>query len=285
MKKVFYIICIGLLFLGCEDVIEVDVPQSPPRLSVDALVRLNTNSATTTVQIKANLTSAFFEDITAAELTSISIVNPDYVPTSALDSQELVFSGLGAGVYEATKETQFFAEGALQLNIEHNGQRYLAKTQYVQSAPLLNLEQGDGTLFTGNETEVEVSFLDNSDRTDFYLVDLDFGDYLVTEDEFYNGQSFRFSYFYDDKVEEGSEINVSLLGVDEPFYNYMNQLIVQSGGDQGPFQTPSATVKGNIINITNSGTTSDAINTEDSENFALGYFAVCQTFTETIIIE
>lgn len=274
-----------IVLVSCEDVIEVDVPQTPPRLSIDALIRLDTSSSITTVEIKASLTSAFFEDLTAAELTSISIINPDYVPTSALDSQALLFSEVTPGIYQGTKGTQFFTDGALQLVIEHDGQRYLAQTQYVPSAPLLNLEQGDGTLFAGNETEVEVSFMDDNERNDFYLVDLDFGDYLVTEDEFYNGQTFRFSYFYDDKVEEGSEINISLLGVDEPFYNYMNQLVVQSGGDQGPFQTPSATVRGNIINVTNIDNINSFDNVEDSGNFALGYFAVCQTFKETIVIE
>lgn len=285
MKKIFYIICIGLLFLGCEDVIEVDVPQTPSRLTIDALIRLDAGASFTTATIKANLTSSFFGEITTAELTSISIINPDYVPSSALDSQAIIFSEVAPGIYEGTKGTQFFTEGALQLVIEHDGQRYLAQTQYMPSASLLSLEQGDGTLFTGNETEVEVSFTDDIERNDFYLVDLDFGDYLVTEDEFYNGQTFRFSYFYDDQVEEGSEINISLLGVDEPFYNYMNQLIVQSGGDQGPFQTPSATVRGNIINVTNIDNINSFDNVEDTGNFALGYFAVCQTFTETIIIE
>ncbi|TMM53638.1 DUF4249 family protein [Maribacter algarum] len=285
MKKVFSLVFVILFFTGCEDVIEVDVPQTPPRLAIDALIRLDASKAITTVEIKANLTSSFFGDITPAELTNISIINPDYVPTSPLDSQALPLNELIPGVYQASKSTIFFTEGELQLAIQHDGQRYLALTRFVPSSPIISLEQGDGTLFAGNETEVEVAFTDNPDREDFYLVDLDFGDYLVTEDEFYNGQTFRFSYFYDEGVEPGREINISLLGVDEPFYNYMNQLIVQSGGDQGPFQTPSATVRGNIINITNIDNVNSFDNVEDSDNFALGYFAVCQTFTDTIIIE
>lgn len=284
-KSLIILLLSIMIFTSCEDVIEVDVPQTPPRLSIDALIRLDASASTTTAQVKASLTSAFFEDITSAELSSISIINPDYIPTSALDSQALILSEISPGIYQGTKGTQFFTDGGLQLVIEYDGQRYLAQTQYVPSAPLLNLEQGDGTLFAGNETEVEVSFIDDEERSDFYLVDLDFGDYLVTEDEFYNGQTFTFSYFYDDKVEKGSEIAVSLLGVDEPFYNYMNQVIVQSGGDQGPFQTPSATVRGNIINVTNIDNINSFDNVEDSGNFALGYFAVCQTFTETITIE
>lgn len=274
-----------VVFNSCEDVIEVEVPQTPPRLSIDGLVRLDASQANTTVSIKASLTSNFFGETTPAELTNISIINPDYQPTSPLDERALTLLEESPGVYTGTKRTIFFTDGELQLAIEYNGQRYLALTRYVPSTPVTELVQGEGTLFSGNETEVIVSFTDNGDRDDFYLVDLDFGDYLVTEDEFYQGQTFQFSYFYDDGLEEGQEVNISLLGVDEPFYNYMNQLIVQAGGDQGPFQTPSATVRGNIINVTNIDNINTFDNVEDIDNFALGYFAVCQTFSETIVIE
>jgi len=285
MKKIFGLILMASLFIGCEDVIEVDVPDTPPRLSIDGLVRLDASRALTTVTIRASLTSSFFGQITPAELTSISINNPDYVPTSALDSRVVTLFEVSPGIYEGTKNTDFFTEGELQLFISHEDQRYLALTRFVPSVPILGLEQGDQTLFSGNETEVRVAFADNGDRDDFYLVDLDFGEFLVTEDEFYNGQSFLFSYFYDDGIEAGQEINISLLGVDEPFFNYMNQLIVQAGGDQGPFQTPAATVRGNIINVTDIDNINSFDNVENSDNFALGYFAVCETFTQSIVIE
>jgi hypothetical protein len=273
MKKILSLLILVAAFTACEDVIEVDVPQTTPRLSIDGLMRVDTTNVITTARIQANLTSSFFSEVSPTELTSISILNPEYVSNSQLDSQTLELNEIGPGIYEGSKNTDFFTSGELQLQIEHNGQGYLAVTQFVPSSPINSLTQGDGTLFAGNETEVEVEFSDNGSREDFYLVDLDFGDYLGTEDEFYNGQTFRFSYFYDEGVEPGMEINISLLGVDEQFYNYMNQLIVQAGGDQGPFQTPAATVRGNIMN------------TSDVENFALGYFAVCQTYSDTIVIE
>lgn len=279
MKKFLSMMFIVFLFSGCEDVIEIDVPQTPQRLSIDGLMRIDTSRTITTAHILANLTNSFFGEISPAELTSISITNPDYLRTSQLDSQTLELFEVSPGIYEGSKATNFFTKGELQLAIEHEGQSYLAETKFVPSTPFSNLEQGDGTLFTGNETEVKVAFTDDGARDDYYLVDLDFGDYLVTEDEFYNGQTFLFSYFYDDGVEPGREINISLIGIDLPFYNYMNQLIVQSGGDQGPFQTPSATVRGNIINVT------EIIGEQNPDNFALGYFAVCQTFTDSIVIE
>lgn len=285
MKKILGSLFIALFLVACEDVIEVDTPQTAPRLSIDALVRLNPDESTTTIQVKANLTSSFFKEVTPAQLSNITLINPSYVPTSALDQQVLNLSEVSPGIYEASKTTAFFTTGELQLNIEHNDQRYLAQTSYIPSTAIISLEQGNGTLFSGDETEVIVTFTDDGSRDDFYLVDLDFGDYLVTEDEFYQGQSFKFSYFYDENVGPGSEINVSLLGVDESFYNYMNQLIVQAGGDQGPFQTPSATVRGNIINVTNIDNINSFDNVESADNFALGYFAICETFSATILIE
>ena len=125
---------------------------------------------------------------------------------------------------------------------------------------------------------------------------MDFNEYLVTEDIFYPGQRFEFSYFYDDGVTSGMDLNISILGVDILFYNYMNQLIAQAdSGSAGPFQTPSATVRGNILNITDVGidTIEDAANIENigslegidsTDNFALGYFAISQSFTKTITV-
>ncbi|WP_373519871.1 DUF4249 family protein, partial [Pricia sp.] len=221
-----------------------------------------------------------------AELQQITILNPDYEPKSALDQNFIVLTKTAPGRYEGAKNTTFFTGGGtFELSIEYNNERYLALTEYVPTAPIDTLLQGDGTLFSGEETEILVSFTDSPERDNFYLFDFDFNEYLVTEDEFYPGQTFQFSYFYDEEVKSGRNIDIAILGVDESFYNYMNQLLVQAGGDQGPFQTPSATVRGNIINVTNIDNTNSFDNVDDRNNFALGYFAICQTFSESILIE
>ena len=279
MKRYILFFTGFLLVIGCEDVVEIDTPTEPPRLSVDALIRIDESEATTNVVVKVNLTSSFFDDTEAADLDEIRILNPDYQPTGPSDENFIALSETGPGRYEASKSTSFFIEGALELSITYGGNRYLATTTYVPAVPIDRLEQGEGELFTGDETEILVAFTDNAAREDFYLFDFDFNEYLVTDDGFYQGQTFEFSYFYDEDVKSGMEINVDIIGINESFYNYMNQLIVQAGGDQGPFQTPSATVRGNIMNITNS----DDI--ENRNNFALGYFAVCQTFSRSIEIE
>lgn len=271
---------LSLLFLtACEDVVEIDTPTEASRLFADAVIRIDADRPITNVLIKLGLTSSFFESTEAATGAEVIIRNEEYAGTDASDDDFIVLSENFPGVYQANRNTDFFTTGELQLRIRYEDQVYAATTTYVPAVPIEKLEQGDGSLFSGDEIEVIVSYTDDPGRDDYYLFDFDFNEYLVTEDEFYQGQAFEFSYFYDDSIQSGREVEISLIGVDESFFNYMSQVIVQAGAEQGPFQTPSATVRGNIANIT------DPENVDGQDNFALGYFAVCQTFTKTITIQ
>tara|TARA_R110001583_G_scaffold26557_2_gene95656 strand:+ start:172 stop:978 length:807 start_codon:yes stop_codon:yes gene_type:complete len=268
MKK--YILILTLLFisLSCEDVIEVDVPTDTTRLSIDALIRIDTGLSSTRIEVKATETTSFFEEIGPAVLDDIQLMS-----TTTNISAELEEQPLGSGIYVINWPTEALTQGEYLLNITYNNEQYEATTSFVPTVPFDDLRQGDGSLFSEDETEIVVSYTDEATRDDFYLFDFDFDKYLVSEDTFYQGQSFEFSYFYEDGLEPGRELEISILGTDEAFYNYMNQLIVQSGGDQGPFSTPAATVRGNIVNLT------------DADNIALGYFALCQEYKETVTIE
>ncbi|WP_339710163.1 DUF4249 family protein [uncultured Kriegella sp.] len=274
MKRVIFILLVSITLTACQDVVDIDVPIDSPRLVIDALIRVDESEADTKIQVKASISSSFFGTLVPANLERITLTNE-----SGGAPLVLTETGSGTGIYQTYANLEFLKFGTLQLSILHDGQSYSARTKYVPSSPIDRLEQGDGTLFDGTETEIIVVFTDAPDRTDFYLFDFDFGEYLVSEDTFYPGQPFKFSYFYDEELKPSMEVNVSILGVDKTFYNYMNQLIAQSSsGDQGPFQTPAATVKGNIINVTE-------INTAAENNYALGYFAVCQSFERSLIIE
>ena len=64
------------------------------------------------------------------------------------------------------------------------------------------------------------------------------------------------------------------MGISQQYYNYMNILIDNTGSNSGgPFQSPPATVRGNIKNITN------------PENYALGYFALGETDLRRYVIQ
>lgn len=287
MKQIFFIASIFIAFVSCEDVIDVELPAEEPRLAVDAVIRLDTSKTLSTATIKIKLSSSFFEENQIVNINEVKIQNLDYQPQNTFESNEMIFVETEPGIFEAEKNTSFFTKGELRLSINYNNEVYYASTRFVPSVPIDNLEQGDQTLFSGDETEVIVSFTDNGETNDFYVLDFDFNEYLVTEDEFYQGQQFVFSYFYDSDLGlvADSYVHISILGADEAFYNYMSQVIVQSGGDQGPFQTPAATVRGNIFNITGIDSIEDFDTAERKDNFALGYFAVVQQYKDSLIIE
>lgn len=284
MRKCLYILIIVFSLMGCQDVIEVDLDTEPPRLTVDALIRIDTSESITKARIKVGLSSSFFEANQAVQVNQMIIQNLDYVPSGPLDQNFIILNETQLGIYEGSRNTAFFTSGELNLTIDYNGEFFLAKTRFAPSVPFNNIIQGDATLFSGDETELIVSFTDNVNRDDFYIFDFDFNEYLVSEDEFYQGQEFEFSYFYDN-LKVGQTVTISILGADESFYKYMDQLIVQSGNSQGPFQVPVATVRGNLINVTGIDNTAVVDNVQSSNNFALGYFAVVQEFKQQIMIE
>ncbi len=278
MQKYIGILAILVIFINCEDVIDVDLDTEPPRLNIDAIIRLDTNESITTATVKVGLSSSFFEENQAITVNQVSIENATYEGDDGLDDTIVTFNETETGVYQASKNTDFFTSGELVMTINYEDIIFVARTAFAPSVPFDSIIQGDGVLFSGDETEIVVSFTDIPDQANFYIFDFDFNEFLVSEDEFYPGQRFEFSYFYDD-VAPGSTINISILGADEGFFNYMNQLIVQSGGNQGPFQTPLGTVRGNFTSVTET-------NAEDRrDNFALGYFAVVEEFTQSITIE
>jgi hypothetical protein len=286
MKKLLCILCIAIAFVSCQDVVEVDVPSEPPRLIIDALIRIDTTQTFTLVTVKVSETNSFFASLPPANLQQITLTNLDFPNTGG--SPVLIEEEPGSGVYVKEIPNSYLMNGRLFLQIDFEDKFFVAYAEFVPTVPIDSIVQGDGILFNEDDTEVVVTYTDPGDRDDFYLFDFDFGNYLATEDEFYQGQQFEFSYFYDgedDKLEPGDEVNISIMGVDEDFYNYMNKLIEQSEEGFGPFDTPALTVRGNIINATDIDNNTNFNNVNMANNFALGYFAVVQEYRYSIMIE
>ena len=292
----FFIVWVIAIVVSCEDVIEVDTPSEPPRLNVDAVFRVDITEEFIPVEVKVTETDNFFGEVPVTSLENIVIV------ISLIDSLGFESSGVsalaesepGTGIYIPDpnfSSDQRIPTSAVEFDLRydliiyHKGRKYIAQTKYVPAVPIDNIVQGTGTLFGDNDTEVVITINDDTNRDDFYIFDFDFNEYLVSEDKFYQGQEFEFSYFYDRKFELGKEIEISILGADETFYNYMNQLIEQTEGQLGPFQTPVATVRGNVFDITGLDNIDIFDNVERPQVFPLGYFAIVQEFKRQIVIQ
>lgn len=274
MKNILFILVSFLLFTNCEDVVDVEVPNGEPRLVIDASLEFFTNE-TGAIELGENtirltMSAPFFNE----EVTPVS--DASIVITDVTNDFEIIryWESFEPGVYTPSSYTVsgYDLDSDYELTIIHDGETYKATTKIIPTVPIDGLEQGDGTLFDGDETEVIVTFTDDGMRDDFYLFDFDFSLFLASEDRFYQGTQFNFSYFYENMV-DGKNIVIKILGIDEQYYNYINLLIEQSGQDGGgPFQAPPATLKGNIVNITN------------PDNYPLGYFNLSETEQAEITI-
>lgn len=280
-----WILLFSIIISSCEDVVQVDLPTEEPRLIIDAVVRVDTSQSFNPVRVKVSLTDSFFGSVPPANLEQITMNNLDNPMSGGLDTPVLNETEPGSGIYEKYFSTEELVRDRWFLAIRYEDTFYVAFAEFAPAVPFDSLEFGDDILFDEEDTELIVTITDLAERDDFYIFDFDFGNFLGSEDEFYQGQEFEFSYFYDEELDSGDEINVSILGSDEAFYNYMNLLIEQSEGSFGPFETPAVTVRGNIFNATDIDNIDSFDNVGNEENFPLGYFAIVQEYKQTITLD
>ena len=263
MKKILYPTLLIFFFLSCEDVIDVDVPVSEPKLVIEANfnIYMDGEDIGDRAVIKLSLSAPYLNG-------EIKGVNGALVYVTDIENGEIhnFKDNDSSGLYYPDNQNfTLKLNTAYELTVVYKNETYKSSTISVPTVPIDKISQGDGTLFGGDETEIIIEFTDDASRDDFYLFDLDFNLFLTTDDRFYQGEKFVFSYFYDD-LQPNQEITIEINGIDEQFFNYMTLLIEQSGQDAGgPFQAPPATVRGNIVNTTK------------PENYPLGYFSISES--------
>ena len=266
MKKIILYLCIGNLTLACEDVIELELNTAAPRLAIDAQLKVNPNEQFTQL-IKLSLTSGFYEQnttvVTNANVQLLDITNST-IHTFIHDSNTLGNYTLD---FTPSLNTDY------KLTINYNNEVYESSVeQLMPTVAIDNLEQGGETLFQGDEKEVLVTITDVGSREDYYIFDFGYNLFLATKDEFYQGNSFTFSYFYDD-LEAGDTAEISVYGANEHYFNFMSAIIEQTeeGGD--PFDTTPTTVRGNLYNTTN------------PNHYPMGYFSIGETYSASLLLE
>lgn len=268
MKRLLYYFILSLTFSACEDVIDVELEDPQPRLVVDALIRVNTELTSNRVSVRLALSSNFFEEnipVNDAEIRLHNLTANQSIPLISDDDD---------GNYTAVAATDALTDGVIELQVIYNGDLYTATNSFTPSTPITKLEQGDGELFGEDDIEIIIGYSDPADQINYYLIDYDQGEYFTQEDTFYQGQDFEFSYFHD-AAQPGDTLEIFLMGANQELINYMDQVLTLSGEDGlTPFQTPVTAAKGNILGPE-----------DDFGNFTLGYFAVVEAFSQTLVIE
>ena len=255
MKKLVFVF--GLLFFwGCEDPIDVKLPNAEQYVVIDAMLWRPVAGTTGTLEVVLTQTSDFYSD----DVPYIS----DATVTLTFGNNSVSAQETQAGHYKADA-IPVVENDVFTLNIDSNGVTYTATETLVLSTTIDAITQGENTVFSDEEVEAIVQFTDRPEIGNYYVMDFGYNNLFVTRDVFYNGNQLTFSFYYDKYFPKNTPTPIHLMGADKDFYTYMQVLISHAGQDGGgPFATAKSTLRGNIQNTTN------------PDAFPLGYFRVVE---------
>jgi len=256
MKKIGFLL-LFMMFISCEEVIDVDLEEAEPRLVIEASLVWNSEEETNIQSIKLTTTAPYFDD-------EVPPVTGASVKVTSETGQEYLFEEVSEGIYQnddITPEENI----TYQLEVIYENEVYTATEEYYATPDLLFVEQELGG-FSGDEFEFKVFYEDPADAENFYFFRYLNEQYSlqIYNDEFTNGNQ-TFAFFSDEDAEEGDLVLFEIQGISDRFYDYMFILRSQAGtSNGGPFQTQPSIVRGNIVNQTN------------PENFPFGYFRLSE---------
>jgi len=257
-NKILILILLIICF-SCEEVIQVDLQESEPRLVIEASILWEKGTNGNNQIIKLTTTTPYFD-------SAYSPAQEAIVEIISSTGESYSFIEENPGIYV---NTNFLPElnNEYQLTILYNNEVYSA-TEFM--IPVVNLEEVEQSLnggFSGDEIELKAYYTDPPEIPNYYLFKFFLDDFSIQiyEDEFTNGNR-TFAYFSDEDLEVGDMVSFEMQGISERFYEYLFILSSQAGENNGgPFQTQPTTVRGNIVNETN------------PDNFAFGYFRLSET--------
>lgn len=256
MKKLLFSLIL-LMFFSCEEVVDIELEESAPRLVVEASLLWNSDRQENVQVIRLTTTAPFFEDeIPAARGAAVSVITAT--------GGEYIFEEVADGVFR-NEELPPLVNEEYQLIINYRDEIYTATEELIPVPQLDYVEQELGG-FSGDEYEFKVFYRDPPNEENFY-----FFRYInekislqIYDDEFTDGNE-TFAFFNDEDAEPGDLVGFEIQGISQRFYEYMFILRSQSGTAGGPFQTQPSVVRGNIVNTTN------------PENFPFGFFRLSGT--------
>lgn len=270
-KNIIFYILLSFITSSCEDVIEVDVPSSSPKLVIEASINWFRNFNGISQNIKLSLTAPFFNnDILPANAATVIITD------GSNNIYNFIEDG-NTGIYWNNSFNPVINQ-TYNLSVTYNGETYQANETLKSVSSITRVEQKNNGGFSGDEIELKAYYTDPEDEENYYLfefINVKTGaiDLEVYDDEFTNGNEI-FGFYSEEDLESGDEIDIRIYGVSERFYEFMFILLQQNDEDGGdPFEVQPATIRGNCVNTTN------------PENFPLGFFRVSQADAFNYFIE
>ena len=271
MRSISTLFLFILILYSCEEVIQVDVVNTTPRISIDGHFNLFTQETPIRLDGGVRLTkSSDYFDLSVPLITDATVT---------ITHLEL---GITYPLIYQPDTTFYIPENPLiltdfnsdyLLRIFYKGEIFESKTSFIPVAPIQSAIQGTKTFRNKDETEIIISFKDNASRDDYYLFDFGLDLYRSFEDRFFQGKEYGFSYFYNsDEVSVGDTITIKSHGIEKKYFTYFENILELSEDRGGPFQSIPSSSRGNIVNKTNPA------------QYPLGYFLISESDEISLII-
>lgn len=264
MRKLYSsLIIISCFFLfSCEEVIPLDLNSAEPKLVIEAALTWKKGSVGSAQKIKLSTTTSYYSTTPIPAKGAIVIVQNS-------TNQTFNFIDISnTGEYRCSNFIPVIGE-TYRLTIRYNGNTYNAQEIMQPVAEIINVEQNNNGGFGGKNIELKAHYFDSAFEKNFYLYRFTYStqvtsNFYTDEDVFFNGNEF-FSISQNDKIKSGDKVEINHYGISRTYFNYMSVLVSIAGNSGGgPFQSPPATVRGNIVNTT------------EPDNFPLGYFSLSE---------
>jgi hypothetical protein len=248
-----------LLFLSCDKVVELDLETGDPKIVIDAEIIWEKGTSGSEQSIKISRMAPYY----SADTPKVSGAQ---VRVENSDGAIFTFNESEPGLYVCTNFVPVI-DMEYKLFVQVDGQSLTATEKLIAVPPIDRVEQEFMPDITGPDLIV-VSFYykDPIDQANYYLTDyksdfLLFPGYSATSDEFTNGNEIN-EKFADTDLKPGKILDITHRGISKNFFNYMN--LIFEASNSNPFAASPGNIRGNIINTT------------DTNNFALGYFRLCE---------
>ena len=257
-----------LLFLSCDKVVELDLENGDPKIVIDAEIIWEKGTSGNQQSIKITRMAPYYSPTTPK-------VSGAQVRVENSKGDVFTFNESEPGLYVCTNFVPAIdMEYKLFVNVD--GQTLTATEKLIAVPPVEKIDQEFMADVTGEDLIVVTFYYkDPANQANYYLTDyksdiLPYPEYTSTSDEFVNGNEIN-EKFTDTDLKPGKVLDITHRGVSKNFYNYMNLILEVTNSN--PFAATPGNIRGNIVNTTN------------ANNFALGYFRVCEANKLTYVVK
>jgi len=257
------VILAAAFFNSCTDVVDIPLNTDNPRLVIDASINWQKGTTGNNQVVKLTTTTDYYTNV-------IPVVSGATVFIK--NSANGIFNFIetpNTGIYLCGNFVPVIGQ-MYTLTIINKGQTYTSTETLKSVAAITSVSQEIQTGLGADFLKIKTTFDDPADADNYYLYKYKFTknlkpEYSVDDDLFFQGNTF-FSLVLEEDTKPGDQVEITHYGISKSYYNYMTILLSVAGSSGGgPFQSPPATVKGNIKNQTN------------FNNYPLGYFRLSES--------